>query len=153
MSRLMDAICRMRDVLENKEYNKLYFCDLQMKIIFQEVTRHLRKKGDDYSYELDFTAQDLRELAQDISDTFKRWDNELNPEKNIKKMKKENIKDGVMNLDPYLERAMPIMKLRRDFVQPLTELRSLIENYSVYLYFLEEASRDEFALRCTKRFN
>lgn len=123
-----------------------------MQRIFNDVHRHIKKKGDNYKHELEFTSQDLRELAQAIGDTIKRWDTELNPEKNIKRMKKENLKDRTLDLGPYLNRSLPIMTLRRDFIQELTELRSLMEHHSVYLYFLEEASNDEFALRCTERF-
>lgn len=148
----MDSICFMRDVLEYKQWEKLPYCRKHMTRIFNDVHRHLKKKSENYKHELDFTAQDLRELAQAISDTFKRWDTELSPEKNIKRMKKENLKDNTIDLEPYLNRSLPIMTLRRDYVQELTELRSLMEHHSVYLYFLEEASRDEFALRCTERF-
>lgn len=152
MTRVLDCICKLRDVLENKDYKKLAFHIKTMQIIFNEVTRHVKRKGEDYTYELDFTAQDLRELAQDISDTFKRWDQELNPEKNIKRMKKEDLKDKCMNLNPYLERALPIMEYRRDYCPILTELRSILEHHAIFLYFLEEASRDEFALKYTERF-
>lgn len=152
MSKLLDAICHLRDILENKDYKMLPFSRKYTKVIFDEVHRNIRRKAEDYSHELDFTSQDLRELAQDISDTFKRWDNEMVPEKNIKKLKKENLKDGTLDLLPYVERCMPIMRLRRDFTQELTELRSLLEHHAVYLYFLEEASRDGFALQYTERF-
>ena len=142
----------MRDVLEYKQWDKLPYCRKHMQRIFNGVHRHIKKKGDNYKHELEFTSQDLRELAQAIGDTIKRWDTELNPEKNIKRMKKENLKDRTLDLGPYLNRSLPIMTLRRDFIQELTELRSLMEHHSVYLYFLEEASNDEFALRCTERF-
>lgn len=142
----------MRDVLEYKQWDKLPYCRKHMQRIFNDVHRHIKKKGDNYKHELEFTSQDLRELAQAIGDTIKRWDTELNPEKNIKRMKKENLKDRTLDLEPYLNRSLPIMTLRRDFIQELTELRSLMEHHSVYLYFLEEASNDEFALRCTERF-
>lgn len=152
MTRVLDCICKLRDVLENKDYKMLAFHRRTIQTIFDEVTRHVKRKGKDYKYELDFTSQDLRELAQDISDTFKRWDQVLNPEKNIKRMMKEDLKDRCMNLNPYLERAIPVMEFRRDYGQVLTELRSIIEHHAIFLYFLEEASKDEFALKYTKRF-
>ena len=43
------------------------------------------------------------------------------------------------------------MTYRRDNIQILTELRSLLEYHSVFLYFLEEASGDELALKYTER--
>lgn len=153
MGRLIDAICRIRDVLENKNYKKLAYCRRDIQTIFDEVHRNIRRKTMDYKYKLDFTAQDLRELAQNISDTFKRWDGEMNPEKNIKKILKEDIIGNTVNFEPYITRITPVMEYRRDYAQVLTELRSLMEHHATYLYFLEEASKDEIALKYTERFH
>lgn len=150
MSRLIDNICKLRDILENKDYKKLGYIRQLSQCIFEEIHRNMARKADNYSYELDFTAQDLRETAQAISDTFKRWDNIMCPEKNIKKLLKK-IENGKLNFDEFTRESLPIMAYRRDTMQVLTELRSLLEYHSVFLYFLEEASNDKFALTCTKR--
>lgn len=150
MSRIIDNICKLRDILEYKDYKKLGYIRQLSQSIFEEVHRNMARKAEDYSYELDFTSQDLRETAQAISDTFKRWDNIMSPEKQIKKLLK-SVKDGKLDLNPFTEETIPIMAYRRDNVQVLTELRSLLEYHSVFLYFLEEASHDELALKCTKR--
>ena len=150
MSKVIDNICKLRDILENKDYQKFGYIRQLCQNIFDEVHKHMRRKSEDYSYELDFTAQDLRETAQAISDTFKQWDNIMCPEKNIKKLIK-NVADGKLDLNPFTEATIPVMALRRDNIQVLTELRSLLEYHSVFLYFLEEASNDKFALTCTKR--
>lgn len=150
MARITDNICKLRDILENKDYDKLKFARGLVQSIFNEVHRNMARKADDYSYELEFTAQDLRETAQAISDTLKRWDNIMCPEKNIKALLK-NVDNGKLNFDDFTNNSLPIMALRRDNIQMLTELRSLLEYHSVFLYFLEEASNDKFALTCTKR--
>ena len=150
MSRLIDNICKLRDILENKDYKKLGYIRQLSQSIFEEIHRNMARKADNYSYELDFTSQDLRETAQAISDTFKRWDNIMCPEKNIKKLLKK-VENGKLNFDEFTTESLPIMAYRRDTMQVLTELRSLLEYHSVFLYFLEEASNDKFALTCTKR--
>lgn len=150
MSKIIDNICKIRDILEYKDYKKFGYLRQLCPNIFEEVHKHIKRKSEDYSYELDFTSQDLRETAQAISDTFKRWDNIMCPEKNIKKLIK-NVKQNKLDLNPFTDATIPIMALRRDYTQILTELRSLLEYHSVFLYFLEEASNDTLALTCTKR--
>lgn len=150
MSNLMDNICKLRDILENKDYKKLVYSKRIIETIFEEIHRHMGRKSLDYKYELDFTSQDLRETAQAISDTFKDWNNLLQPEKNIKLLLK-NVENGKLNFDKFTNEVLPIIEFRRDNTQLLTELRSLLEYHSVFLYFLEEASQDKFALTYTKR--
>ena len=86
MSKIIDNICKLRDILEYKDYKKLGYIRQLCQSIFDEVHRNMARKASDYSYNLDFTSQDLRETAQAISDTFKRWDNIMCPEKQIKKL-------------------------------------------------------------------
>jgi hypothetical protein len=150
MSNIIDNICKLRDILEYKDYKNFGYIRNLCQSIFDEVHRHMGRKANDYSYQLDFTSQDLRETAQAISDTFKRWNNIMCPEKNIKKLLKE-VNNGKLNLDSFTNATIPIMALRRDNAQILTELRSLLEYHSVFLYFLEEASQDKFALKYTQR--
>lgn len=150
MSNLLDNICKLRDILENKDYKKLGYIRKLSQAIFDGIHININRKATDYKYELDFTSQDLRETARAITDTFKRWDNEMCPDKNIKKIKKE-IKDGKIYIDKFMENKLAFMRYRRDYTQVLTELRNLLEYHSVYLYFLEYAANDEFAIKCTER--
>ena len=85
MSNLLDNICKLRDILENKDYKKLGYIRQLSQAIFDGIHINIKRKATDYKYELDFTAQDLRETARAITDTFKRWDNIMCPDKNIKK--------------------------------------------------------------------
>jgi hypothetical protein len=150
MSKLIDSICKLRDILENKNYSKLGYCRQLSQTIFDEVHRNIKRKFEDYNYSLDFTSQDLRETAQCISDTFKRWDNIMNPIKQIKKLEK-SVKDNRLCMQAFYDETIPIMQYRRDYGQVLTELRSLLEYHAVFLYYLEEASGDEFALKYIER--
>lgn len=150
MSKVIDNICKLRDILENKDYEKFGYVRQLCQSIFDEVHKHMRRKSEDYSYNLDFTSQDLRETAQAITDVFKSWDYIMSPDENIR-MLLHNIKDKKLNLDPFIQATIPIMAYRRDNIQVLTELKNLLEYHSVFLYFLEEASNDKFALSCTQR--
>lgn len=150
MARITDNICKLRDILENKDYKQLIYSQKLIKNIFDEVHRNMARKSLDYNYQLEFTSQDLRELAQDISSTFKRWDDKLCPEKNIKGLLKV-VEGGKLNFEQFTKETTPYMEYRRDNIQILTELRSLLEYHAVFLYFLEEASNDEFALKYTER--
>jgi hypothetical protein len=150
MTKLLDNICKIRDILEYKQYNKLGYIRQLSQSIFDEVHRNIKRKASDYSYELEFTSQDLRETAQAISDTFKRWNNIMNPEKQTKKLAKNADGDRI-DMNPFFEEVIPIMQYRRDYTQVLTELRSLLEYHAVFLYYIEEASEDEM-LKYIKRF-
>lgn len=150
MSKIIDNICKLRDILENKNYKKLGYIRPLCQSIFEEIHRNMGRKSVDYKYNLDFTSQDLRETAQAISDTFKRWDNIMCPVKNIKNLLK-NVENGKLNLDIFTNQTLPILAYRRDYAQVLMELKSLLEYHSVFLYFLEEASKDKFALNYTQR--
>lgn len=151
MTKLLDKICKVRDLVTSKDYGKLKFYNMEILKLKEEIHRHIAKKTKDYNYELDFTSQDLRELAQDIHSLFKKWDTALCPEKNIKKLLKD-MKDNQININPFYEQAIPIMTARIENTQALTELLSLVEFHAVFLYMGEEASNDKFALEYTERF-
>ena len=74
----------------------------------------------------------------------------MNPEKNIKSLKKQVV-NGKLDFGSYTEAKLPILAARRDNVQVLYELLNLLEFHSVFLYYLEIASNDEFAITCTER--
>lgn len=148
----IDCICHIRDILEYKQYDKLKASRCHFEKLFKSVHRDVKAKTENPKLELDFCAQDLRELAKDISDTLKRWDHELDPERNIKKLKKQITPDGKLDFNDYFNNFIRNARLRCDHIQILTELRNIIEHHAVYLYWLEEESMDPFALQYSKRF-
>ena len=151
MTQVIDKICKLRDAVTSKNDNKLVFYHGIVDRLCIDLKRHLQKKVDDYSYELDFTSQDLRELAQDIRSMFKRWDTTMNPEKNVKYIHKNDIKDGNLTLQPHFDKVLPVITARRDNISKFTELLSLCEHFGVVLYFCEIAAEDEFAINYTER--
>lgn len=151
MTKLQDNICALRDLIAKKEYSKLVYKKRLIQDVFKEIHRNMVRKVDDYGYQLDFTSQDLRELAQDIRGMFKSWSDGINPEKNIKQLAKLVDKTGKLNFAPYTEKTTEIMRWRRDNMQVLIELLNLIEYHAVFLYYTEIASNDEFALNFTER--
>lgn len=150
MSKLLDNICKIRDLVNSKDYSKLKFHQMTMLKLKEEIHRQMSKKAQDYKHELEFTSQDLRELAQDIRSLLKRWETAMNPEKNIKRMAKNTI-NNTIDFSNYTNTVIPIMTVRTETMQAITELLNLIEYHAVYLYFLEMASNDEFAINFTER--
>lgn len=151
MTKVMDKICKLRDAITCKEDNKLVYQHGTIDKLREELRRHFQKKMNDTTYELDFTSQDLRELAKDIHSMFKRWDNAMCPEKNIKAIYKKDCKDAHLDLNPLLNKLLPIIKARRENVDIFTSLLSMVEYYGAVLYFWEIASNDEFAINFTER--
>lgn len=151
MSNLIDNICKIRDILEYKRDEELKKALPLFKSVFNELHRHIAKRSKDPSHETDFMSQDLRELSESIRATLNRWNTQMNPEKNIKALKK-TIVDGKLDLSAFTEEKTKYMRYRRDFTQMLVELLNLCEFHSVFLYFLEEQQNDEFALKHTDRF-
>lgn len=152
MTKLIDKICKVRDLVTSKDYGKLKFYNMQILKLKEEIHRHIAKKAKDYNYELDFTSQDLRELAQDIHSLFKKWETAMSPEKNIKKLLKEVDADDKIDMDNFYKRVIPIMTARTGSIQAITEFLNIVEFYATFLYMVEEASNDKFALEYTERF-
>ena len=153
MGKLIDKICKCRDIL-TKHPEKLRGYTGASSLFdstVDDIHSQLRRKALDYSRELEFTSQDLMEFAQDIQALLKKWETALCPKKNIKALLKAKV-DNKINLDPFTEEKTKIMALRRDTIECLTRTLSVLEFHSVYLYFLEAASKDEWAMTMTQRF-
>ena len=90
MTKLLDKICFIRDLLEKKQDSKIIYNQGVINSLIEDLNRHAKKKAENYSYEIEFTSQDLRELAEDIRNTFQRWEYQTNPERIIKKFRKSN---------------------------------------------------------------
>lgn len=150
MSNLLDKICALRDLIADKKYSKLKFLKMELLQLKEEIHRQMSKKSDNYSHQLDFTAQDLRELAQDIRNMLNDWTNTIDPDVNIKSIDIDN-NTGVVNINPFINKVIPVMEARTLSMQPLAELLNMVEYHAVFLYFVELASQDKFALEYTER--
>lgn len=148
MTRILDNISKLRDILEHKEDKKIVYSHKLIGDLVEELTRQCVKKARDYSYELEFTSQDLRELAEDIRSTFKRWEYHTNPERLIKKYGKGktqvDLSEMNNNLNIYLT-------YRMQNAIPLLKLLGICEGHGAILYFMELDSEDDFAIRYTER--
>ena len=141
MTKLIDKICFLRDLLEQKQDEKLIYNHGVINSLIDEITRQAVKKARDYNHEIEFTAQDLRELAEDIRNTFKRWDYQVNPERLIKKFKNQTEVD-LSNVNDTLEKYL---NLRTTNVLPLTRLLGICEGFGIILYFMELDADDKTA--------
>ena len=150
MSHVLDMICKCRDILIGDPARIKNYSSVFDKVI-DEIHRQMSKKSKDYDRELEFTSQDLREFADDIRNVLKHWEDEMDPEKNIKKIL-ATVKDNKIDMTGFCEEKTAVMSQRRDCIEVLTRTLSILEYHSVYLYFVEEASHDEFALEYSVRF-
>lgn len=150
MSNLLDKICALRDLITSKQYSKLKFHKMRILRLKEEIHRQMSKKSQDYKHELEFTSQDLRELAEDMRGMLKEWSDIMNPDENIKAIYADT-KDGVVNINPLMDKVIPIMAARTLSMQALIELLNLVEYHAVFLYYLELASKDKFAINYTER--
>lgn len=141
MTKLLDKICFVRDLLEQKQDEKLKFNHTVINTLIDDLTRQAVKKSKDYNHEIEFTAQDLRELAEDIRNTFKRWEYQTNPEKIIKKFKNQTEID-LSKVNDTLEKYL---NLRTTNVLPLTRLLGICEGFALILYFMELDADDKTA--------
>ena len=141
MTRLIDNICKLRDVLESKQDRKLVFYHKLINDLTEEISRQATQKARDYNYCLEFTSQDLRELAKDIRDTLKRWSDSVIPEKLIKKFGKKPEVD----LSAMTDKIGEVLRYRADNIEVLTRLQGICEGQGAILYFMELASQDKTA--------
>lgn len=144
MSRVLDLICKCRDVLADRPEKLRGY--VGTGALFDQMVdcahREIARKSHDHKRELDFSSQDLMELAQDIQGVLKRWEDKMNPKKNIKNLLRE-VKDGKLSFHNFTEEKTQIMALRRDTIVGLTKTLSVLEFHSVFLYFLEETAQDD----------
>lgn len=153
MSKVIEHICKCRDILVGDQAKiPLYTSEKGLfDQTINEIHRHLNKKSKDYSYRLDFTYQDLVEFADDIHRVLDKWDTAMCPKKNIKALLK-TVENGKLDLNPFCESKVKIIALRSKACEGLIRALSILEYHSVFLYFIEEASKDSFALTFTERF-
>lgn len=150
MSNLLDKICALRDLIASKQYSKLKYHKMGILQLKEEIHRQMSKKSQDYKHELEFTSQDLRELAQDMRKMLNEWSEIMNPDENIKAIHADT-KDGVININPFIDKVIPIMTTRTISMQALIELLNLVEYHAAFLYFIELAAEDKFAINYTER--
>lgn len=149
MRNLMNKICKARDIISGKDYNKIIFYHMKFKQLAEELSRQLAKKVEGgKNYELDFTAQDLTELAEDIKMLLKKWDYATDIKRNILRIKKQ----AEFNVSKDLQEFARIMDIESHNIQSLVSLKLVAEHLAIILYFMEECYEDEFAIKYTKRY-
>lgn len=142
MTNLIYNICKLRDILENKQDSKIIFNHKIINSLIEELTRQATKKAKDYNYEIEFTSQDLRELAKDIRDTLKRWSDAVIPEKLIKKYGKGKTEIDLKEMNDTMNNYFNLIV---NNVLPLTRLLCICEGHGAILYFMELDADDETA--------
>lgn len=149
MSNLIDKICKARDIISSGDSKKIIYYHMKFKQLAEEISRQLAKKVEgSKNYELDFTYQDLQELAEDIKRLIKRWDYATDIKRNILRIKKQKE----FNVSKDLEDFAKVIDIESHNIQSLVSLKLVSEHLAIILYFMEECYEDDFALQYTKRF-
>lgn len=156
MARIIREICKIRDIMisgDDKLISNPRYADASG--LYERTALKLKdvikKKVNEPQYELDITSQDLRELAGDIKAVLKRWEETLDAETNTKWLLTLIDKDRKLNLQPYIDKALPTMIARVDSARYLIGLLNIAEYMAVFLYMLELNTGDEFAINMTER--
>lgn len=155
MAKLIDSICKLRDLMVDgkpHELRQAFGSNGLADRIIQRTSQEIKRKFNDRSRELEFTYQDLAELSDDGYALLQRWTDAIDGREHIKRIVKE-VANGNrdVNFNSYSEKhVLPWLALRRDCIVHLYELLSVLNHHLVFLYLLEEVSKDdarEFTIR------
>lgn len=155
MVRAIKDICKVRDILasgDDKKISNPRYADASglYETTAWKIRDVIKKKSFDPDYEIDITSQDLRELAKDIKAVFHRWEETLDADTNIKEVM-NSVEDGKVDMNKVRDKFVPVMVARVNTSRYLVGLLNIAEYMAVFLYALEDALCDEFALKYTER--
>lgn len=133
MTKLMDDICNLRDMLIAKDVKKLCANTVKIHMLTDNVRRQVKKFGKDIEHtKLDFTSDDLTETASEIKSMLKVCEDKLKPEYNLKKIfSNEKINDNV--IQDFMSPMCEYMAVRT----VLTEMHSNFVYLAVFLKLFE----------------
>lgn len=148
MATVIGDICKIRDILVSDNDRLIAVSHVKYQQLADKIRNAINKKTEEPKYEMDFTAQDLREMADEIIIVLKRWEKFLDAKNQtswfLTKIK-EN--DGKANVKEYIKIIVPYLRGR--FM--LVALHSLCIYTATMLYLIEESDNDEFAIKYTER--
>ena len=135
MSRLLDKICKIRDLMTAEDITKLpYYIGLIREV--QETLLRFTKKFVVHEVELDFNHLDLLEMADEVNAVIQKL------EVNGDKMISELLKNSVIN-DDVFEKFTVSVSDKFALRAVLTEFHSVITYLAVYIKFIEDANKQD----------
>lgn len=146
MAQVISDLCKVRDILVSDNDKKIAISHIKYLQLADKIRSIVNKKTVDKDYEMDITAQDLRELSSDIKTVLNRWETFMNG-KNQTTWVIDKAVDGKINVKSYTDTITPYLRARFNLVA----LDSLCIYTSTMLYLIEIADGDEFAIKNTER--
>ena len=123
MTKTLDDICKIRDLLVAKDYKKMISGLAIFRRTYSSVNRNIERFIKDDRHQLDFTAQDLIDSAMDCKEVLAILNNKVNANKMIKEiLKPKKITDSTVKDFTY------------DYADTFTLIAHLTEFHNVIAY-------------------
>jgi len=98
MSNLMDMLCKVRDILTSKDFDKIKNNLFLISRLSDEIRRQVKKNGVGNLKQLEFNSYDLRELSEELMEVIKMCEKKINVANILKGLyKKDAIDDKIVN--------------------------------------------------------
>ena len=143
MAQVISDLCKVRDILASDNDKKIAINHIKYQMLADKIRVNINKKTMDKNFDIDITAQDLRELSEDIKKVLARWETFMNGNNQTAWF----LNQGKVNVTEYQKTIIPYLRAR--FI--LVALDNLCIFTSTMLYLIEVADEDEFALKHTER--
>lgn len=147
MVRVISDICKIRDLLNSGKDNFIASRSCMYDQLTEKLRQLIRTKINDKNYEMDITAQDLRELSMDIKAVLRKWNGLFDAKNQTSWLLSKVDTNGKLVVQEYTDKVIPYLRARFR----LTALLNVSDYFSVLLYAIEMADVDEFAIKHTER--
>lgn len=137
MSKLLDRICKIRDLMTAEDISKLpYHIGLIRET--QDGLLRLTKKFIVHEVELDFSHEDLLEMADEVKLVLQKLADEINGAGFISELLTHKVID-----DDLFEKFTVQVSDKFSVRAVLTEFHSVITYLAVYVKFIEDANKQD----------
>ena len=134
MTKLLDKICATRDLLITKDISKIRAKLIPTHRLTDEIKRQVKKFGSDVEhYKLDFTSDDLFEMAEEVKAVITVCERYINPKTRLKKFQEHKTIDDKIFLE-YTNTNADHIAVRA----VMTEMHSLLCFFGIYINLLEK---------------
>lgn len=143
VTNLIQNIGKCRDLLAAKEFKNILKNIHLFKTVYQEIMRNVDKYIQNNKHELDFTYNDIQELADEILNYIKNYQSKFT----FKRFKEELLKNKIINDKVLIE----FQKEKCDYMyvdRELREVYKILSYLALSVYLIEEQNiREDFTFQ------
>lgn len=143
VTNLIQNIGKCRDLLATKEFKNILKNIHLFKTVYQEIMRNVDKYIQNNKHELDFTYNDIQELADEILNYIKNYQSKFT----FKRFKEEILKNKIINDKVLIE----FQKEKCDYMyvdRELREVYKILSYLALSVYLIEEQNiREDFTFQ------